>query len=53
MNILDVQNLRVEYRSEGRTVVGADDVCVALGPGGVVRHPRVSGLGIEHPRQDG
>ncbi|MFD4390000.1 ABC transporter ATP-binding protein [Streptomyces sp. NPDC058486] len=45
MNILDVQNLRVEYRSEGRTVVGADDVSFTIGPGEVFGLAGESGCG--------
>lgn len=45
MNVLDVQNLRVEYRSEGRTVVGADDVSFTIGPGEVFGLAGESGCG--------
>ncbi|MFE1268076.1 ABC transporter ATP-binding protein [Streptomyces sp. NPDC058758] len=45
MNVLDVQGLTVEYRGEGRTVVGAGDVSFAIGPGEVFGLAGESGCG--------
>lgn len=33
--VLEVNGLRVEYRGDGRTVVGADDVSFSIGAGEV------------------
>ncbi|NML52749.1 ABC transporter ATP-binding protein [Streptomyces sp. R302] len=45
MNVLDVQGLTVAYRSEGRTVVGADDVSFTIGAGEVFGLAGESGCG--------
>ncbi|GAA0526529.1 ABC transporter ATP-binding protein [Paractinoplanes ferrugineus] len=43
--VLEVRNLRVEYRSDGRTVVGADRVSFAIGPGEIFGLAGESGCG--------
>lgn len=45
MNVLDVQGLRVEYRSDGRGVVGADDVSFTIGAGEIFGLAGESGCG--------
>jgi len=43
--VLDVRNLRVEYRGGGRSVVGADDVSFSIGAGEVFGLAGESGCG--------
>ncbi|WP_327586150.1 ABC transporter ATP-binding protein [Nonomuraea sp. NBC_00507] len=43
--VLDVRGLRVEYRSDARTVLGADDVSFSIGPGEVFGLAGESGCG--------
>ncbi|ATW52090.1 ABC transporter ATP-binding protein [Streptomyces peucetius] len=43
--VLDVRNLRVEYRGDGRSVVGADDVSFTIGAGEVFGLAGESGCG--------
>lgn len=43
--VLEVNGLRVEYRGDGRTVVGADDVSFSIGAGEVFGLAGESGCG--------
>ncbi|RVU22901.1 ABC transporter ATP-binding protein [Streptomyces antnestii] len=43
--VLDVRHLRVEYRGDGRSVVGADDVSFSVGPGEIFGLAGESGCG--------
>ncbi|WP_405392706.1 ABC transporter ATP-binding protein [Streptomyces sp. NBC_01102] len=43
--VLDVQNLRVEYRGDGRSVVGADNVSFTIGAGEIFGLAGESGCG--------
>lgn len=43
--VLEVSGLRVEYRSDGRTVVGADDVSFSIGAGEIFGLAGESGCG--------
>lgn len=43
--VLEVNGLRVEYRGDGRTVVGADDVSFSIGAGEIFGLAGESGCG--------